>query len=85
MNFPGGWLFAEFNYEGWAPWVVDSEKKVLVEATFVGTKAEDLLHASSVALVGKVPLDRMRHAVPSFPTRSEVYYMLAEKWKKMKN
>ncbi|KIW16713.1 hypothetical protein PV08_03902 [Exophiala spinifera] len=80
FNFPGAWVFAEFNYEGWAQWVVDSEKNVLVGATFVGREVGDLLHASTVALVGEIPLDRLVHAVPSFPTRSEVYGLLLEKW-----
>ncbi|KAL6243240.1 hypothetical protein RBB50_009791 [Rhinocladiella similis] len=80
FNFPGAWVFAEFNYEGWAQWVVDSEKNVLVGATFVGREAGDLLHPSTIAIVGEVSLDRLIHAVPSFPTRSEVYGLLLEKW-----
>ncbi|KIW38617.1 uncharacterized protein PV06_09569 [Exophiala oligosperma] len=84
FNFPGAWVFGEFNYEGWAQWVVNAEKNVLVGATFVGREAGDLLHPSTVALVGEIPLDRLIHAVPSFPTRSEVYGLLLEKWLAMK-
>jgi dihydrolipoamide dehydrogenase len=33
----------------------------------------DLLHAATVAIVGEVPLERLRHATPTFPTRSEIW------------
>lgn len=84
FNFPGAWVYAEMDYDGWAQWVVDAERNVLVGATFVGREAGDLLHASTVALVGQVPLDRLTHAVPSFPTRSEIYGLLLEKWQRMR-
>ena len=74
--YPGAWVHAEFNYDGWAQWVVDVDKKTIVGATFVGREAADLLHASTVALVGEVPIDRLWHAVPSFPTMSEIYQQL---------
>ncbi|KAH0846182.1 hypothetical protein AYO21_09195 [Fonsecaea monophora] len=80
FDFPGAWVYAEFDYDGWAQWVVDSERNVLVGATFVGREAGDLLHGSTVAIVGQVPLDRLKHAVASFPTRSEIYGSLLEKW-----
>ena len=32
----------------------------------------EFLHAATIAIVGEVPLERLWHAVPSFPTRSEV-------------
>ncbi|KIV76947.1 hypothetical protein PV11_08793 [Exophiala sideris] len=85
FNFPGAWVYAEFDYDGWARWVVDTENDVLVGATIVGREAGDLLHASTVALIGQVQLDRLIHAVPSFPTRSEVYGLLVEKWSSMRN
>ncbi|KIW89773.1 uncharacterized protein Z519_09930 [Cladophialophora bantiana CBS 173.52] len=84
FNFPGAWIYAEFEYDGWAQWVVDSERNMLVGATFVGREVGDLLHASTVAIVGQVPLDRLKHAVASFPTRSEIHGMLLEKWCQMR-
>ena len=33
---------------------------------------------ATVAVIGEVALDRLRHAVPSFPTRSEVWLYLLE-------
>jgi len=36
------------------------------------------LHAATVAVVGEIPLERLRHAVPPFPTRSELWLSLLE-------
>ena len=58
--------------------VVDESRGVIVGATFTGTEVADFLHAATVAVVGEVPLERLAHAVPSFPTRSEVWLNLLE-------
>ncbi|WP_131788233.1 dihydrolipoyl dehydrogenase family protein [Protofrankia symbiont of Coriaria ruscifolia] len=58
--------------------VIDSERSVILGATFVGPGVQELLHAATVAIVGQVPLDRLWHAVPSFPTVSEVWLHLLE-------
>ena len=50
----------------------------MVGATFVGQDVADLLHSATVAVVGEVPLRRLRHAVPSYPTISEVWLRLLE-------
>jgi dihydrolipoamide dehydrogenase len=60
--------------------VVDEDRKVIVGMTFVGFEVLDLLHAATIAVVGEVPLDRLAHAVPSFPTRSEVWLNLFEEY-----
>lgn len=65
-------------HDGWAQWVVEEGSHKLLGATLVGDGAGELLHASTVAVVGEVPLDRLAHAVPSFPTLSEVYLNLLE-------
>lgn len=39
--FPGAFVHAEFNYNGWAQWVIDEDSKLLVGATFVGREAGD--------------------------------------------
>lgn len=65
-------------YEGRAELVVDVARDVVVGATFVGPDVADLLHAATVAVVGEVPLDRLWHAVPSYPTLSEVWLRLLE-------
>ena len=58
--------------------VIDESRGLLVGATFTGTEIADFLHAATVAVVGEVPLERLAHAVPSFPTRSEVWLNLLE-------
>jgi pyruvate/2-oxoglutarate dehydrogenase complex dihydrolipoamide dehydrogenase (E3) component len=68
------------NYKGWAQLVVDEDRKVLLGATFAGPDVAELLHAATIAVVGAVPLDRLWHAVPSYPTISEVWLRLLEKY-----
>ncbi|MGC5170601.1 dihydrolipoyl dehydrogenase family protein [Microbacterium sp. DT81.1] len=61
------------DYRGTARAIVDEKRGVLVGATFVGQDVVELLHSATVAIVGEVPLDRLWHAVPSYPTLSEVW------------
>ena len=56
--------------------VLDDDRRVLVGATFVGPALAELLHSATVAIAGRVPVDWLRHAVPSFPTVSEVWLTL---------
>ncbi|MEA5366423.1 NAD(P)/FAD-dependent oxidoreductase [Amycolatopsis sp., V23-08] len=65
-------------YRGKARIVVDTERNVLLGVTFVGQDVAELLHSATIAIVGEVPLDRLWHAVPSFPTISEVWLRLLE-------
>jgi dihydrolipoamide dehydrogenase len=60
--------------------VVDEAAGVLVGATFTGPGVADFLHAATIAIVGRVPLERLWHAVPAFPTRSEVWLRLLESY-----
>ena len=60
-------------YEGRSRAVIDAERGVLVGATFVGPDVAELLHAATIAIVGEVPLHRLWHAVPAYPTVSEVW------------
>ncbi len=60
--------------------VVDRARQVLVGATFVGSDAGDMLHAATIAIVAEVPLVRLRHAVPSFPSLSEVWLKAIENY-----
>ena len=60
--------------------VVDDEREVIVGATFVGPDIAESLHAATVAMVGEVPLRRLVHAIPAFPTRSEVWLKLLDGW-----
>jgi dihydrolipoamide dehydrogenase len=61
------------NAPGTTRFVVDAERGLLVGATFVGPEVAELLHAATVAIVGEVPLATLEHAVPAFPTRSELW------------
>jgi pyruvate/2-oxoglutarate dehydrogenase complex dihydrolipoamide dehydrogenase (E3) component len=61
------------DYVGAARAIVDEDRGVLVGATFVGPDVAELLHSATVAIVGEVPIDRLWHAVPSYPTLSEVW------------
>lgn len=63
---------------GTAKIVVDQRRQVIVGATFTGPGLQELLHSATVAVVGEVPLDMLWHAVPSFPTVSEVWLRLLE-------
>jgi len=73
----GAALLSE-GYTGRAKLVVDTDRQVVVGATFVGPDLAELLHSATVAVVGEVPLDRLWHVVPSFPTVSEVWLRLLE-------
>jgi dihydrolipoamide dehydrogenase len=58
--------------------VVDEDRRVIVGATFVGTDVAEWLHAATIAVVAQVPVDDLWHAVPAFPTRSEVWLNLLQ-------
>jgi dihydrolipoamide dehydrogenase len=60
--------------------VVDEDRRVVVGATFVGPDVAEWLHAATIAVVAAVPLDDLWHAVPAFPTRSEVWLKLLEEY-----
>ncbi|WP_223695007.1 dihydrolipoyl dehydrogenase family protein [Leifsonia poae] len=66
------------NYTGQARMVVDEDRGVLLGVTFVGQDVAELLHSATVAIVGEVPIARLWHAVPSYPTISEVWLRLLE-------
>ncbi|MGN6203435.1 dihydrolipoyl dehydrogenase family protein [Humibacter sp.] len=75
-----GATIASDKYVGKARIVVDEDRKVLVGATFVGLEVGELLHSATVAIVGEVTIDRLWHAVPSYPTLSEVWLRLLESY-----
>lgn len=66
------------DYRGTARMVVDEDRGVVVGMTFVGQDVAEMLHAASIAVAGEVPVERLWHAVPAFPTMSEVYLRLLE-------
>lgn len=68
-------------YTGRASMLVDLDSETLVGATFVGQQVAELLHSATIAVVGEVPLARLWHAVPSYPTISEVWLRLMEAYR----
>ena len=58
--------------------VVDEERRIVVGATITGAEVAESLHAATIAVVAEVPLEDLWHAVPSFPTRSELWLRLLE-------
>lgn len=80
VNATAGSAFVGGGVPGKARIVVDENRRVLVGATFTGAEVSDLVHAATIAIVGDVAIDRLWHAVPSFPTRSEVWLKLLEEY-----
>jgi dihydrolipoamide dehydrogenase len=73
----GAKLYAD-GYPGRARMVVDADRGYLLGVTFVGPGVSELLHSATVAVAGQVPVDRLWHAIPCFPTISEVWLRLLE-------
>ncbi|MFF8837578.1 dihydrolipoyl dehydrogenase family protein [Streptomyces sp. NPDC015130] len=65
-------------FRGHAKLVVDEARGVVVGCTLTGPMATELIHTATVAIVGEIPLERLWHAVPAFPTVSEVWLRLLE-------
>ena len=76
-SIAGASLHAD-GYAGRAKLVFDADRRVVVGAAFVGQDASELVHAATIAIVGEVPLERLWHAVPAYPTISEVWLRLLE-------
>ena len=74
-----GSSFRGRNAPGTARLVIDERRGVIAGATFTGPETAELLHAATIAFVAEVPLDRRRHAIPAFPTRTELWLRLLEK------
>jgi pyruvate/2-oxoglutarate dehydrogenase complex dihydrolipoamide dehydrogenase (E3) component len=68
-----GESFVGHGAPGAARIVIDLDRGVLLGATFVGVEVAEWLHAATIAVVGEVPIELLAHAVPAFPTRSEVW------------
>jgi dihydrolipoamide dehydrogenase len=76
-DVPGAYVLGN-GIKGTSQLVVDESRKVIVGATFTGPGVQELLHSATIAIAGEVTLDRLWHAVPSFPTVSEVWLRLLE-------
>ncbi|MDQ1554380.1 MAG: hypothetical protein QOK46_1458 [Microbacteriaceae bacterium] len=65
-------------YTGKARMVVDEKRKVVLGVAFVGQDVAEMIQAATIAFVGEVPIDRLWHAVPPYPTMNEVWLRLLE-------
>ncbi|MBW4041586.1 MAG: NAD(P)/FAD-dependent oxidoreductase [Acidobacteria bacterium] len=65
-------------YVGRAKLVIDDERDVPIGATFAGYDVGEMLHSATIAIAGEIPLQRLWHAVPSYPTLSEIWLRLLE-------
>ena len=73
----GGALLGK-GISGTASLVVDRQSRLVLGATFIGPMTGEMLHAATIAIVGEVTIERLWHAVPPFPTMSEVWLRLLE-------
>jgi pyruvate/2-oxoglutarate dehydrogenase complex dihydrolipoamide dehydrogenase (E3) component len=73
----GAGLYAD-GYVGRARMVVDEDHGYLLGVTFVGPGVEELIQSATIAVAGQVPISRLWHAVPCFPSLSEVWLRLLE-------
>jgi pyruvate/2-oxoglutarate dehydrogenase complex dihydrolipoamide dehydrogenase (E3) component len=75
-----GASFIGRNAPGTSRLVVDEARGIVVGASFVGPEIAESLHAATIAVAAEVPLERLWHAVPTFPTRSELWLRLLERY-----
>lgn len=78
LSYLAGTYVLRDNYVGRAKLVIDPAADTVIGATFVGDGIAELVHSATVAVVGKVPIPTLWHAVPSYPTVSEVWLRLLE-------
>jgi dihydrolipoamide dehydrogenase len=76
----GAGLYAD-GYTGRARMVVDEDGGCILGVTMVGPGVEELIHSATVAVAGQVPVSRLWHAVPCFPSISEVWLRLLEAYR----
>lgn len=76
----GAGLYAP-GYRGHARLVVDLDRETVLGASFVGPGIGELLHSATVAVAGEVPIGRLWHAVPAYPTLSEAWLRLLEAYR----
>ncbi|MFF3483180.1 dihydrolipoyl dehydrogenase family protein [Streptomyces sp. NPDC002701] len=79
----GAGLYAD-GYRGQARMIVDLDTETLRGVTFVGPGVGELIHSATIAIAGEVPVNRLWHAVPSYPTVSEVWLRLLEAYRDSK-
>ncbi|MFI7008275.1 dihydrolipoyl dehydrogenase family protein [Streptomyces sp. NPDC050145] len=79
-NVAGAGLYAD-GYTGKARMIVDLDREILLGVTFVGPGVGELIHSATIAIAAEVPVNRLWHAVPAYPTVSEVWLRLLEAYR----
>jgi dihydrolipoamide dehydrogenase len=80
LSWLAGTTIQAEDYVGKARMVVDEKRKVVLGVTFVGQDVSELIQAATVAIVGEVPISRLWHAVPAYPTTNEIWLRLLESY-----
>jgi pyruvate/2-oxoglutarate dehydrogenase complex dihydrolipoamide dehydrogenase (E3) component len=80
MSHVSGVKLVADGYRGHAKMIVDEDRRVMAGATLVGQDVGELIHAFTVAIASEIPIDRLWHAVPCFPTMSEIWLRLLESY-----
>ncbi|TXN31371.1 dihydrolipoyl dehydrogenase family protein [Lacisediminihabitans profunda] len=82
VDYDLGWVAGSSvhadDYAGRARMVVDEKRGVILGVTFVGQDVSEMIHAATTAIVGEVPISRLWHAVPAYPTMNEIWLRLLE-------
>ncbi|HEX4058800.1 MAG TPA: NAD(P)/FAD-dependent oxidoreductase [Galbitalea sp.] len=78
LSWLAGTAIQADDYKGQARMVVDEKRKVIIGVTFVGQDVSEMLQAATFAVVGEIPLDRLWHGVPAYPTMNEIWLRLLE-------
>ncbi|MBK5110171.1 MAG: NAD(P)/FAD-dependent oxidoreductase [Thermoleophilia bacterium] len=77
-NSTAGASFTGKDVDGTCRFLIDRERRLLIGATFVGFETAEWVYAATLAIVAEVPVGTLRHVVPAFPTRSEIWLRLVE-------
>jgi dihydrolipoamide dehydrogenase len=79
VRYPGTLSFLSLfrdGFQGWAKLVINAETNTLLGATFVGPEFSELVQAATLAILAKVPVGLLRHAVAPHPTVNQVWDLL---------
>jgi pyruvate/2-oxoglutarate dehydrogenase complex dihydrolipoamide dehydrogenase (E3) component len=78
LSWVAGTSIQADDYTGRARMIVDEKRKVIIGVTMVGQDVSEMLQAATFAVVGEIPLDRLWHGVPAYPTMNEIWLRLLE-------
>ena len=82
MSATAGGSFVGKGIEGRMGLVVERGSDRVLGATIVAVDGGESLHAATIAVVAELTMPQLWHAVPCFPSRSEVWLRLVEAWER---